>query len=559
MSEGDRRAIHEANHEANHGTSRRDFVRHGIVAAWALPVLPTMGPFVHVPGRQDHDLVVRGGTVYDGLAGPGRELDVAVHDGRVRALQARLSARGRVEIDARGFAVTPGFVDIHSHGDGNLREDPRAESVVRQGITTIVVGADGGSRFVGAPGRSFADWEQGLNALRPAVNVASMIGLGSVRGAVVGEADRRATADELARMAAMVDRALADGACGASTGLEYTPGAFAPLDELIALSRPLAGRGLPYATHMRNEDDQLLEALDESIAVARGARCALQVSHLKQQGTRNWPKLEASLRRLQDARAAGIDAWFDVYPYEAYQTGLTNLFPVWARDGGDEAFLRRLDDPAIAARIRAESLAKVDVIGGWDNVQIARVSHPADRDAEGKRLGTWARVRGEDPYEAAVGLLRRNAVDVGMLGFAMSEANIDRLLAHEYGMVCSDGGGFAIDGPTRRGSPHPRGAGTMPRVLARFVRQRQALSFSEAIHKMTARPADRVHLRDRGRLAVGMAGDLVVLDPATVEDRATFAHPFQYPVGIPVVVVNGVVVVRDGQHLARPGRVLRAG
>lgn len=525
----------------------------------ALPVLPGVGPFVHVPGRQEHDLVVRGGTVFDGRGGPGRDLDVAVRDGRVSALGARIAARGRDEIDARGLAVTPGFVDIHSHGDGSLREDPRAESVVRQGITTIVVGADGGSRFVGAPGRSFTDWEQGLNAVRPAVNVASMIGLGSVRGAVVGEADRKATGDELLRMTTMVERALAEGACGASTGLEYTPGAFAPLDELIALSRPLAARGLPYATHMRNEDDQLLEAIDESIAVARGARCALQVSHLKQQGTRNWPKLEASLARLREARAAGVDAWFDVYPYEAYQTGLTNLFPVWARDGGDESFLRRLGDSATAARIRTESLAKVDLIGGWDNVQIARVSNAADRDAEGKRLGTWARARGEDPYEAAVALLRRNQVDVGMLGFAMSEANIDRLLAHEYGMVCSDGGGFAIDGPTRRGSPHPRGAGTMPRVLARFVRERRALSFAEAIHKMTARPADRVHLRDRGRLAVGMAGDLVVLDPSTVADRATFSNPFQYPVGIPVVIVNGGVVVRNGQHLATPGRVLRAG
>ena len=192
-------------------------------------------------------------------------------------------------------------------------------------------------------------------------------------------------------------------------------------------------------------------------------------------------------------------------------------------------------------------------------MQIARVGNAADRDAEGKRLGLWAKGRAEDPYDAAVGLLRRNAVDVGMLGFAMSEANIDRLLAHEYGMVCSDGGGFAIDGPTRRGSPHPRGAGTMPRVLGRFVRERKALPLADAIHKMSARTADRVHLRDRGRIAIGMAGDLVVLDPATVADRASFSNPFQYPVGIPVVVVNGVVVVRDGQHLATPGRVLRAG
>ncbi|MFN7798139.1 N-acyl-D-amino-acid deacylase family protein [Gemmatimonas sp.] len=539
--------------------SRRAFLVQGTAAACAVPAMGAVGPFIHVPGRQAPDLVLRGGAVFDGLGGAAREMDVAMRAGRITAMAPRLAVRGREEIDARGLVVAPGFVDIHSHGDSSLREDPRAESVIRQGITTIVVGADGSSRFSGAADRSFSDWERDVSAMAPAVNVASMIGLGSVRGAVVGEADRRATADELARMVAMVERALSEGACGTSSGLEYTPGAFATTDELVALCRPLARRGLPYATHMRTDDDQLREAIDESIAVARGAACALQLSHLKQQGTRNWPKLTASLARLRDARAAGVDAWFDVYPYEAYQTGLTNLFPVWARDGGDAAFLKRLDDSATAPRIRSESLSKVEMIGGWDNVQIARVRNTADRDAEGQRLGAWARARGADPYEAAVGLLRRNQADVGMLGFAMSEENIDQLLAHEYGMVCSDGGGFAIDGPTRRGSPHPRGAGTMPRVLGRFVRERQALPLADAMHKMTARPADRVHLRDRGRLAVGMAGDAVVFDPATVADRATFANPFQYPVGISTVIVNGVVAIRDGQHLATPGRVLRAG
>jgi N-acyl-D-amino-acid deacylase len=538
--------------------SRREFVKQGTAVLGAMPVLGAMGPFVQTPGRQAHDLVVRGGTVFDGLGGDGREMDVAIRDGRISAMAARIAARGAVEIDARGVAVTPGFVDIHSHGDGSLREDPRAESVIRQGITTIVAGADGSSSFSGVIGDSFADWERQLTGAKPAINVAAMIGLGSVRAKVIGDADRKATDAELTRMTAMVERALSEGACGASTGLEYTPGAFAPLEELVALCRPLSARRLPYATHMRNEDDRLLEAIDESIAVARGARCPLQVSHLKQQGTRNWPKIDACLTRLRDARAEGIDAWFDVYPWIAYSTGLTNLFPVWARDGGTDAFLARLDDPATATRIRTETLGKVDLIGGWDNVQIARVANPVDRDAEGKRLGAWAKARGEAPYDAALGLLRRNRLDVGMLGFAMSEDNLDRLLAHEFAMVCSDGGAFAIDGPTRRGSPHPRGAGSMPRVLARYVRERKALTFADAIHKMTARPADRVHLRDRGRLAVGMAGDLVVLDPATVADTATFANPFQYPVGIGAVIVNGVVAVRDGQHLASPGRVLLA-
>jgi N-acyl-D-amino-acid deacylase len=309
---------------------------------------------------------------------------------------------------------------------------------------------------------------------------------------------------------------------------------------------------------MRNEDDHVLDSIDESIAVARGAGCPLQISHLKMQGTRNWPKLDTALARIAAARRAGIDVQFDVYPYEAYSTGLTNLFPVWSRDGGTNAFLARLKDSTVAPRIRTETLAKVELIGGWDNVQISRVAEAVDRDAEGKRMGAYATAASLDPYMAAIGLIERNRADVGMLGFAMSEDTIDRLLAHEFSMVCSDGGAFAIDGPTRRGSPHPRGAGTFPRVLGRYVRERKALSLASAIRKMTAVPAARVHLADRGTLATGMAGDVVVFDAAKVADTATFANPFQYPLGISAVVVNGVIAVRDGRRTADgAGRLLR--
>jgi N-acyl-D-amino-acid deacylase len=275
------------------------------------------------------------------------------------------------------------------------------------------------------------------------------------------------------------------------------------------------------------------------------------------QGTRNWPKIDAALVRLTTARAAGIDAMFDVYPYVAYSTGLTNLFPVWSRDGGTSAFLARLVDPTVAPRIMAETLAKVDLIGGWDNVQISSVRNATDRDAEGKRLGSYAATQGKPPYDVTVALLQRNNGDVGMLGFAMSEENIDRLLAHELSMVCSDGGAFAADGPTRTGSPHPRGAGTFPRVLGRYVRERKALSLASAIRKMTSLPASRVHLADRGRLAPNMAADVVLFDAPTVLDVATFANPFQYPIGVRAVIVNGVVAVRDGVHaVVGTGRVL---
>ena len=466
----------------------------------------------------------------------------------ITAVGPRLSTTGREEIDARGLAVTPGFIDIHSHGDGNLTEDPRAESVIRQGITTIIAGADGGSRATGAPDKPFASYFNSLDALRPGPNVASMVGLGSVRGAVIGADDRKATPAELARMTGMVESALVDGACGASSGLEYTPGAFAPIEELIALCRPLSRRALPYATHMRNEDDRLLDAIDESISVARGAGCRLQISHLKTQGPRNWKKLDEVFLLISAARSAGTNVMFDRYPYLAYSTGLTNLFPVWSRDGGTSAFLGRLDDSVIAPRIKLETLAKVELIGGWDNVQLSGVSAVEDRDAEGKRLGAYAKSRGTDPYDMATALLRRSKGSVGMLGYAMSEENLERILAHPLSMVCTDGGGFAVDGPTRRGSPHPRGAGSFPRVLARYVRERKILALPDAIRKMTSLPASRVRIIDRGRIAEGLAADIVIFDPATIADTATFDAPFQYPVGMKAVLVNGTVTLRDGQR-----------
>nr|MBA2627928.1 amidohydrolase family protein [Gemmatimonadales bacterium] len=474
------------------------------------------------------------------------------------AIARRIPGRGTDEIDARGLAVAPGFIDIHSHGDGSLVQDPRAESLIRQGITTIIVGQDGGSDATGGDDRPFEAYFAGIGRIAPSVNVASMVGLGTVRGAVVGDKDRPATPDEIARMTAMIERALAAGACGASSGLEYTPGAFAPLEELIALSRPLAARRLPYATHMRNEDDRLLEAIDESIAVARGARCPLQISHLKTQGPRNWSKLDVVFARIASARKAGLDIAFDRYPYIAYQTGLTNLFPVWSRDGNTDAFFARLDDSATASRIRSNVLAKVALLGGWDNVQVTSVRAAEDKAAEGRRMGTYAGGLGVDPYDATVALLRRSRGGVGMVGFAMSEDNLDRILAHPLGMVCSDGGSYAVEGPARRGSPHPRGLGTFPRVLGRYVRERKALTLAQAIHKMSAQPAARVRLADRGRLATGLAGDVVVFDPASVADRATYEKPFQYPVGISAVVVNGVIALRDGERRTPgAGRALR--
>jgi N-acyl-D-amino-acid deacylase len=538
--------------------SRRPATRRDFLLAGGAALVAAAGSPPALRRRAGHDLVIRGGTVFDGTGAAGVERDVAIAGGRIAAVGRRIPGKGTEEIDARGLAVAPGFIDIHSHGDGSLDVDPRAESLIRQGTTTIIAGQDGDSGATGADDHPFTALFQAIDGYAPSVNVASMVGLGTVRGAVVGDRDRPATADELTRMTAMVERALADGACGASSGLEYTPGAFASQEELIALCRPLAARRLPYATHMRNEDDRLVEAVDESIAVARGARCPLQISHLKTEGPRNWGKLDTVFARVGAARKAGVDVAFDRYPYVAYQTGLTNLFPVWSRDGGIDGFLARLSDSATAGRIRAETLAKIELLGGWNNVMVTSVRDSADKAAEGRRLGDYSRDVGGDPYELAAALIRRSRGGVGMAGFAMSEENLARILAHPLGMVCSDGGSFAVDGPTHRGSPHPRGLGTFPRVLGRYVRERKVLTLAQAIHKMSGYPAERVRLAERGRVLPRLAADVVVFDPATVADRATFEQPFQYPVGISAVIVNGVVALQQGERRgAGHGRALR--
>ena len=536
-------------------TSRRSFVASTAAALAAAAA----GPALVLHRAADDDLVLRGGTVFDGTGADGRTADVAVRGDRIAAIGPDLANRGRVDIDVRGMVVAPGFIDIHSHGDGSLAADPRAESVIRQGITTIVVGADGSSRGTRSPTDDFVAMLTSIERLRPSPNVASMIGLGAVRGSVVGNDDRPASAAELRTMVAMVERALAAGACGASSGLEYTPGAFASRDELIALCAPLSARGLVYATHMRNEDDHLLDAIAESVAVARGATCGLQISHLKTQGPRNWDKLAQAFALIDGAHAAGMDVAFDRYPYLAYATGLTNLFPVWSRDGGTRAFLARLSDTSVASRIARETLAKVDLIGGWDNILITAVPSPKDRAAEGMRLSAWAAARGVTPYAALVALLMRNHADVDMAGFAMSEENLEKILAHPLSMVCTDGGAFAIDGPTRHGSPHPRGAGSFPRVLARYVRDRKVLTLASAIRKFTSVPANRLRLAGRGRLAVGAVADIVAFDADRIADTATFEKPFQYPVGMPLVIVNGRIALREGHRTSdHAGRALRS-
>ncbi|HET7038299.1 MAG TPA: D-aminoacylase [Gemmatimonadales bacterium] len=549
---------------------RRDFVRTTSLAAIGALLSPRLSS-----ERPRADLVLRGATVFDGTGAPGRELDVVVTGDRVSAVGRRLPAGG-AELDLRGLALAPGFIDIHSHADLALFIEPRAESRIRQGITLEVVGQDGDSTgpwsedaYQENRGRyrerygvelDFRDPPGFLDAIdrvRPAVNVATMVGNGTVRELVVGTDDRPATDAELGRMKDEVRRALNGGCVGLSSGLEYAPSGFAGSAELGALASVLRGSGYPYASHMRNEDDRLLAAVEEAILIGRLGGVPVEISHLKAQGRRNYWKADAVLDLLAKARAGGVDVAFDVYPYTAYQTGLSNLFPTEHRAGGTDAFLERLRNPATAGRLEAACREKVALLGDWNAVQITSAGDSAAW-AKGRRIGDLARERGADPYALVLELLEASHGGAGMIGHGMSEEDVEKLIAHPLSAICTDGGAYAPYGPLAAGSPHPRGYGTFARLLGRYVRERGALALETAIHKCTGEPARRLRLEDRGRIAAGAYADLVAFDPGAVLDRATFEDPHQYATGIPLVMVNGVLTLREGEHTgALGGRAVR--
>lgn len=505
-------------------------------------------------------LVLRRATVYDGSGSAPFTADVAVSGGRITEIGAKLATRGDEEIDLHGLALAPGFIDVHSHTGEGLLRDPTAASKVRQGVTTEVAGQDGSSisredasgnaPFTDVP--SFFRW---LDANGAAVNVGSMVGAGTLRGQIVGQADRRASDDEIARMVAVVRESLAAGACGVSTGLEYTPGGYADALELEQLAAPLRGTGLPFASHMRNEDDRVLGAIEEIIGIGQRAGVAAHISHLKAQGERNWWKMKQALHLIDGARAAGNDVTFDIYPYVAYSTGITNLFPLWSRADGTDAFLGRLDNATEAPRIERAVRDKIAMLGTWDAVQFTSAGVDQYSWIIGKRMGVLSKERNVEPYALLLEIVRGTRGRPAMVGFGMSEENVSLGIAHPVSMICSDAGAVGLG----QGSPHPRAYGTFPRVLGRFVRELKVVPLATAIRKMTAMPAARLNFTDRGRIANAMIADLVVFDPATVADRATFEQPHQYGVGIPHVIVNGVFVIRSGEHTgAKPGRAVRA-
>lgn len=523
---------------------------HTVAGVLALVLTTACGPGPE--GGAGWDLLIQGGTVVDGSGAPGFAADVAVTGDRIVAVSREPldPARAARVVDATGLVVAPGFVDLHAHLDPLLRL-PGAESHVRQGVTTALGGPDGGGPW---PFEAYLD---SARALGVGMNVAFLAGHNTIREEVMGLDDRAPTPEELARMEGMVAQAMDEGAWGLSTGLKYLPGAFSDVDEVVGLSKVAAERGGIYTSHLREEGLGLLEGVAEALEIGRRAGIPVVLTHHKAVGQPMWGSSARTLAMVDSARAAGTDVMIDQYPYAASYTGITILVPEWAMAGGRGDFLERMDDPALADSIlRGIEFNIVNDRGGNDlsRVQLALVSW--DRSLEGGTLRDWAERDGLEPTPAVGARLVVEAVRRGgasAIFHAMDEGDVEAILAHPMTMVASDG---RLTQPGE-GHPHPRWYGTFPRVLARYVREKPVLGLEEAIHKMTALPAGRLGLPERGEIREGWHADLVVFDPATVEDRATYEEPHQYPVGIPWVVVNGAVTVEDGVYRdVRPGRVL---
>lgn len=556
--------------------NRRSFVR-GALKTVAVASAGGAGLLLEGCSKgRDLDLLIAGGTVYDGSGGAPFKADVGISGGAVRALGRIARSRAAAVIEADGLAVAPGFIDVHDHTDTNILENPKAESAVRQGVTTVVCGQCGGTPFPlgdrnleetrgeSAGSGPDLDWRDARGFLArvekagTALNFSTFVGHGTVRAAAMGYDDRPPSAAELERMKALVAESMAAGTLGLSSGLEYTPGSFAKTEELIELCRVAAASGGVYATHMRDEEAEVLAAVAEALRIAGESPIKLQISHLKIGFAQNWPKLDALLAMLEKARAEGLDLRCDRYPYIAGATSLNLLFPTWAREGGTERFISRLKDPALDARLRAHMAEQEKGYGTWAGILISEVHSDRNRALEGMNVLDAAAAAGKPCYEFMRDLLIEESSRVGMVSFYGNEAVLKRILSQPYVGIGGDSGAVAPYGPLSKGKPHPRYYGTFPRVLGKYVREEKIVPLEEMIRKMTAMPAAHMGFVRRGQLKVGWAADVCVFDPDKVIDKATFKEPAVYPEGIRKVVVNGQVVVDDGTHTGKlPGKVLR--
>ncbi len=530
------------------------------------------------PSDQKFDLIVRGGQVVDGSGQPPQRADVGIVGDRINQV-GDLSAEpaGRV-IDATGLMVAPGFIDVQGQSGTTLLADGNGESHLRQGITTEIIG-EGGSPAFWTPGsddgeslapfgvafdwKDFTGYFDKLRQLGTTINVGTFVPATMVRRAIVGMENRAPTADELARMEAMVDRAMRDGAFGLSSALIYVPGTFAKTDELVALAKVAAKHKGIYISHIRGESFNLFNAIDEAIGIGRDAGLPVVIYHLKVGATANWGRMNEAVAAIDNANAGGVRVSATMYPYAAGGTGLAATRPLWVQEGGRERMLERLKDPATRAKARHEIETKLD---GWENllmaatfdgIQVASVPREFDQSIVGKRISQIAAERKADPWSVYFQLLIDTGGRIGALYHMMSEEDVATGLRARFVTIGTDSSALRAEGALAQGSPHPRSYGTFPRVLGKYAREDKIISMHEAVYRMTGAAAAQMGIRDRGIIRERYIADLVVFNPSTVKDTATYERPHQYPTGIEYVVVNGVTALDPkGLTGARPGRPL---
>ena len=527
------------------------------------------------------DVLLRGGWIVDGSGNPRYRGDLLVQGDRIEAVGRLQGAAARETLDVRDQVVAPGFIDMLGQSEQNVLIDNRVLSKITQGVTTEVTG-EGGSVFpltdslvaqdsdlmkkyhFSEDWRDLNGYFRHLERTGSTVNIATFVGATQLRTVVVGTGDRAATPAELARMAALVDTAMDQGALGVSTALEYAPAFYASTDELIALAREARRHGGIYATHMRNEGGEEEAALDETFRIGRETGIPIEIWHLKVSGRLNWGRMPRIIAKIDSARRAGLDVTADLYPYIAAATSLDASIPAWAHSGGTDSMLARLKDPATRARIRAELLAPpqasdrfMRAAGGPAGVIVLPFADSLSR-YNGKRLSEIAVMRHQDPIETLFDLVTLERARTGGIYFIMSEADVDTALATWWTSFDTDYGGVAPDGPFGHDGVHPRAYGTFARILGHYVRDEHLMTLESAVRKMTSLPAQRVGLTDRGLLRPGMFADVTVFDPDSITDRATYDAPHQPSVGVTYVFVNGQLVLDHGRvTAARPGRGLR--
>jgi len=542
------------------------------LAALALLLLAPAAPY---------DLILRGGTIYDGSGGKPFVGDVAVRGDRIVKVGALGDAMAKTEIDARGMAVAPGFVNMLSWATDSLLVDGRAQSDIRQGVTLEVMGegwsmgpfndamkkedlSQQGDIKYDVTWTTLGEFLDTLEKRGIAPNVASFVGATTVRVHELGYADRPPTPEELARMRALVRQAMDEGALGVGSSLIYAPAFYAKTDELVALCEEAGKSGGMYISHMRSEGNRFLEALDELIDIARRAKVPAEVYHLKAAGRQNWGKLDAAVQKIEAARAAGVRVTADMYTYTAGATGLDAAMPPWVQEGGLQAWKAKMKDPAVRARLQREMTTPSDdwenllMAAGPENVLLIAFKSDALKPLTGKTLAEVAKMRGKTPEETAMDLVIEDDSRIGTIYFLMSEDNVRRQIALPWLSFGSDAGAPTAEGVFLKSNDHPRAYGNVARLLGRYVRDEKIIPLEEAVRKLTSLPTANLKIRDRGLLKEGYYADLVVFNPATIQDHATFEKPHQYATGVRDVFVNGVQVLKGGEPTgAAAGRVVR--